>query len=440
MLYKTLDAPLSCHIEIETSCNQSCFHCYNFWRKEDGFLMPKMSFEIAERISEEMGKNQIFHGIINGGETLLNFEVLLFLIKNLKRKGMSFSLNSNLSLLDEEKAKLLRMAGLKTILTSLLSFDEKTHNFLANSKDSFQKVISGITLAKKFGFRVGINMVVSKFNVDHIRQTGLLAKELGASFFSATRVALPQGSDCLAFFKEKLFLAREDVKKISSELIFLKNENLEVDSLISFPLCFFEDFRTWEVLGKRSCSAGKTSMVISADGNVRACPHDNKSYGSILEEDLTSLWARMEEWRDGSLLPKTCLSCDCFSKCGGGCRFFNENKKGEDFIIKKENKEIIKPFLLNKGDKISVKDFTGMRIKPSCRFRKDREMGIINTEGTKNTFFSIRTFDVMKKVFDSSLVFTPVSLLETFPEIKMNKSRLSSFLSQLLTKGVLEKC
>lgn len=221
MLYKTLDAPLSCHIEIEASCNQSCFHCYNFWRNGDGLLMP-MSFEIAKRVSEEMGRCQIFHGIINGGETLLNFEILLFLIKNLKEKGISFSLNSNLSLLDEKKADLLRMAGLKTILTSLLSFDEKTHNFLTNSKDSFQKVISGITLAKKFGFRVGINMVVSKFNVDHIRQTGLLAKELGASFFSATRVALPQGSNCLAFFKEKLFLAREDVKKNIFRVSFFK--------------------------------------------------------------------------------------------------------------------------------------------------------------------------------------------------------------------------
>lgn len=215
---------------------------------------------------------------------------------------------------------------------------------------------------------------------------------------------------------------------------------MEVDSLISFPLCFFEDFETWEVLGKRSCSAGKTSMVISADGNVRACPHDNKFYGSILEEDLTSLWVRMEEWRDGSLLPESCLSCDCFSKCGGGCRFFNENKKGEDFIIEKENKEIIKPFLSNKREKKIVEDLMEMRIKSSCRFRKDKEIGIINTEGTKNTFFSINTFNIMKKVFDSSLVFTPVSLLKTFPEIKMDKNRLFSFLNQLLTKGVLEKC
>jgi radical SAM protein with 4Fe4S-binding SPASM domain len=66
--------------------------------------------------------------------------------------------------------------------------------------------------------------------------------------------------------------------------------------------------------------AGVTVAVISSRGEARACTHIPHSTGNILSDSLDSLWAKMVNWRDGTLIPKVCKDCRALGICGGGCR------------------------------------------------------------------------------------------------------------------------
>ncbi len=70
-MYKTLDAPLSAHVEIDTNCNQRCRNCYNFWREDQPHLSIKLSGSLALRIANQLHAAGIFHAILTGGEPLI---------------------------------------------------------------------------------------------------------------------------------------------------------------------------------------------------------------------------------------------------------------------------------------------------------------------------------------------------------------------------------
>lgn len=434
-MYKTLNAPLAAHLEINTGCNQQCRHCYNFWRDDKSNADTSISEELAAQIINQLHNNKVFHVILTGGEPLLNKSTLLFVMGELSKRNITFSLNSNLALLTEKSAKELRTAGLKTVLTSLLSYDAATHDFLSNTKESFARVVRGIKFARGAGLRVGVNMVVTKNNLSHVSKTGEFARELGAFAFSATRVVAPRTPT--RQLTQELLLAPDDVKMIAKQMLFLTKSGLKLDSLIPYPTCFFDNKESQLLFGQRACSAGKTSLTIASDGAVRACPHHEVAYGSLSTDNLSSIWLKMNQWRDGSLIPQTCLSCQLISVCGGGCRVASAdgNICGEDIIMKKINYDYT---FINKTNPISVISAgTALRVRICCRFRKDKEIGVINTGGIKNTFVTHETLEVFKNAHSKKLIFTPTILRNAYGII-MDDADYARFLSELVAREVLE--
>ncbi|KKU19569.1 MAG: Radical SAM domain protein [Candidatus Nomurabacteria bacterium GW2011_GWA1_46_11] len=435
-MYKTLNAPLAAHVEVNTFCNQRCRHCYNFWRASDPGLDIKLSPELTVRIADQLAQHGVFHVILNGGEPLMNVDGLLSLMGELRARGITFSLNSTLALIKPETARQLKEAGLNTVLASLLSYNPDTHNYLTSHPGSFQKVTRGVGIAIEAGLRVALNMVVSRRNLGHIEKTGLLAKELGASFFSATRVIPPR----LAYLEpdSELILRPDEIRAIVESLVRLQETGLVLDSLIPYPGCFFDTSEEVDLLGMRSCSAGKTSVAIGADGLVRACPHHEKTYGSIMDKDLASIWQRMHEWRDGSILPEACLSCRFIAQCGGGCRVAPTDGSlcGEDPIMKKSEVRKL-PTLVRHHDAVLIEGSTLMKIRKGCRFRQDDEVGIINTGGIKNAIVERETLELLKSLHAEGVEFTPGGLRDQHG-IQMSDEEYYSFMSELVTREVAQ--
>lgn len=433
-MYKILDAPLTVHIELNTKCNRACLHCYNYWRADinvDKLLSKSLSINIAKQLE----KNQVFYAIVTGGEPMLNMESLIFLIQNLRQKKITFGLNSNLSLMTKINAKQLKNAGLRTILTSLLSYNETTHNLLSGSKQSFQNIMNGIKIALSTGLRVAINMVVTKTNIGHVEKTGKLAQIIGAFAFSATRVIVPRSkSHC---FNNNLALNENDVKSLVNQMQKLKGRGLQLDSLIPYPSCFFDNSEAWILLARRTCSAGKTSLVIAADGAARACPHHENNYGSLQNEDLGSIWMKMQDWRDGLMLPPQCRACAMFPRCGGGCRMASTdgNICGLDSIARQPADA--KHFGGLEENDNSISTNTALRVKKTCRFRNDNALGVINIGGIKNVFVNHDTLSLLQELHASDATFSPAALKATH-KIEMEKTEYINFLNALVKKKVLE--
>ena len=93
-------------IEITSVCDLKCRHCYNFWRNDD-IPVPstKMSIEQADSLIDQIIENKVFHIILTGGECLTNYTVLTHFMRRLGDAEISFSMNSNLRIANQEKMR-----------------------------------------------------------------------------------------------------------------------------------------------------------------------------------------------------------------------------------------------------------------------------------------------------------------------------------------------
>lgn len=71
-IYRTLSAPISLQWELTDWCNQKCFHCYNYWRKDtdpSADVIPELD-DTFRIIANEIIANHVFSVTITGGEPL----------------------------------------------------------------------------------------------------------------------------------------------------------------------------------------------------------------------------------------------------------------------------------------------------------------------------------------------------------------------------------
>jgi len=67
--------------------------------------------------------------------------------------------------------------------------------------------------------------------------------------------------------------------------------------------CGIKEVNRYQKFTRRRCMAGVNTITISSSGDVRPCGHFETNYGNLLQEDLSDVWQRMTEWRDGSMIP-----------------------------------------------------------------------------------------------------------------------------------------
>ena len=239
-------------------------------------------------------------------------------LKRLKDRGVTFGINTNLTLLDPEIVVLLKNLGIKSVLTSLMSADQEINDALVQRRGSFKRTIAGIKLAISMGLGVTINMVVTRRNFATIQETGRLAKELGASTFCATKASAPP--NCLDF-SEFAIDGQQLSEMFITLLLIRKMYGIRTDSLEHYPACVFPNEEARAAFGSRNCSAGKTSCTIGFDGNIRPCSHAPMSCGNI-KDGMRQSWLKMSCWRTDELVPIHCkeICGESPKKCGGGCR------------------------------------------------------------------------------------------------------------------------
>jgi radical SAM protein with 4Fe4S-binding SPASM domain len=327
-LYRRLDAPVSVQIEVTQRCPCECVHCYNYWRRcsdlpvEDGGNKD-LTPENAERVIEQCLEAQLFHAVVTGGEPLLNFSIVKQLVSKLSAEGISVSLNSNLVLMDREKAQWLAEHQVG-VLTSVLG-PEKVHDSITQLPGSYARTIEGYKLYAEVGRAPYVNMVVMKQNAEYVRETAEFLHSLGCQFMSASGVVCP--AYCRDFSEYQL--GREELMGCLNELIRIRDSlGFDIDILNPLPVCALHDSIDPHAFASRRCGAGLFEAAIGCDGGVRPCPHHDSIEGNLFEEDLKAIWSRMTRWRSGELIPETCRECKLLFTCGGGCRYAAKKHSG----------------------------------------------------------------------------------------------------------------
>jgi len=287
--------------------------------------IPYLSAKASDRVVEQLIRVKVFHVVFTGGEPFLNKKVLFRVIEKLRVAGITVGINSNLVPLTLNDAKCLKKLGITSILTSLMGPTSKDHDEIAQFSGAFEKTVRGVHFLQEAEIPLMVNMVVSQKNKHLLKETASFVKSLGIKHFLSTRAGCP--GNCSDFSEMSLNLQEfrnylADLYKIGQE------QQITVGVLESYPLCAIKEIKRYRAFTGRYCLAGVTTLTIATDGNIRPCSHLDVSYGNIFNEELIDAWGRMQEWRDGSLLPPVCHHCKILARCGGGCRMEAKMRNG----------------------------------------------------------------------------------------------------------------
>jgi len=396
--YWNISSPITVHVEITDSCNERCRHCYNFSRPK-GFVGKKISQENLDKLIEELIKNKVMHVIVTGGEPLLALDRAIYLIKKVKKAGMSVTFNSNLLSANSENMKKLKDSGIDHILTTLHSNKAEVHDFVANTPGAFNRIVNGIKIAQKEGIRVTVNTILFEYNQKDIYEIGKFVHSIGVKKFLVNR-AIPSPTNKVS--QEKEFVVdEENAKKMFKDLLRLKKDlGMEVGTCRTVPQCFFDNLEDYDDFLNRGCAAGKKHLGININGETHACVHELKSYGNIYDIGLKKCWENMAIWRTNEYIPEECQSCHLFGICDSGCRLVALNHTGsmKGFDNLRIGSEHLPKY--NGGIKqehIESAKMGTFTVHPEFDYRKEKGFIIARTRGARVDFIDEKFADILIK-------------------------------------------
>ncbi len=173
MLTDTFGRPLKdLRISVTDRCNFRCTYCmpaeiygerYEFLPKAD-----LLTFEEISRLTRMLVRHGAAKVRITGGEPLVRAEIEILIASLSQIDGVAdLTLTTNAYLM-EQKAQLLKDAGLQRVTISLDSLDDEVFRRMNGRGFGTAKVLQGIDAAEKAGLTpIKINAVVQKGVNDH---------------------------------------------------------------------------------------------------------------------------------------------------------------------------------------------------------------------------------------------------------------------------------
>lgn len=367
-----LKSPLYAQIELTSSCNLECSHCYNEERFVGEIInKPKKEDIPTERfleIAQELARNDVFAVTLTGGEPLTTKDRLYETAQVLAQENLEVTLNSNLTLLNEDDVKKLIDSGITGVMTSLFSYDPETHDKIAGIKGAHKRTLKGLDLLIGNIPFTTVNMVVSQNNKDHVYETGNFLSSLGITSLSSSQ-AVPSNSGGLKHLEHALI--RDDAIAYLEDLHKVRQETgMPVKLTNPLPYCL-----VWEdkphlryLLETSTCTGGRTIIQISPEGEVKPCPMVDVSYGNILEEGLEEVWGKMGDWSDNNYVPNECEPCDLTEICRGSCRAEAQRMNGS---LDAQNPFSVKPVKMDETNKSSLE--VGMKFGTARNIKARKE-------------------------------------------------------------------
>jgi len=343
------------------ACNLNCIHCYAraVHQSRDRELTTEEGFNLIDDLATFGVPVLLF----SGGEPLLRSD-LPELTRYAVSKGMRAVISTNGTLITEEKAILLKDAGVSYVGISLDGL-EKINDHFRGVKGAFKKAVNGIKNCQKVGLKVGLRFTINKLNIDQVPGIFDLAEKMNIDRICFYHLVYSgRGSD----------LVDQDLSHIETRKIVdiimdrtkdmynrgLKKEVLTVDNHADGPYLYLRMLkenspRAGEVLELLKMNGGNSSGegigCVSWDGVVYADQFWREhSFGNVLVRPFSQIWSNLTNPLMAQLKDKRryvkgrCASCRWLDICSGNFRARAEavsgNIWGEDPACYLTDKEI----------------------------------------------------------------------------------------------------
>ena len=338
---------------IGAICNLNCKYCFYTPKKE---LYPDMSLGMSDEVLENYTRQYIDAMNIpeitfawQGGEpTLMGIEFFKKAIKyqeKYKKPGIQIfnTIQTNGILLDDEWCEFFRennfLAGIS------IDGPQELHDVYRKDKKgnpSFDLVMHGIRLMKKYRVEFNILATVNRVNVYHPLEVYKFFRDfLGANYIQFIPIVEVVSEDSDDIFK----VSDESVlpEQYGKFLTTIFDEWIKNDVGKVFVQIFDATLASWVGYPQSVCIFAPTcgtAMIIEHNGDVYACDHfvdHDHLLGNIRDTSLDELVVSSKQLQFGQdkkdkISPK-CLQCNFKFACWGACpkhRFNHANSSDKD--------------------------------------------------------------------------------------------------------------
>ena len=326
--------PHLCHIEMMYACNEKCIFCYNPERAKLGDLST------IDRLVRSVVESQIPHVYLIGGEpSLLPVE----------------KLNEYIELLSEHSSVTIVTNGLrrlKGISSKLACFgvpihgaNAETHEFLNQSKGSFQKTLATIRHYVSEGHDVRCIPVLTGYNYDQMYDIIGLAASLGMESIYVDRYE-DGGIGAVNSRGYHLKPTQEQFHTAVGQIIQAKHDFTVFGGRVGFgtaiPYCLDERMIIEGITS--NCGVGTYFCAINPKGEFRMCNQSQLVFGTLPDEPIEAIWNKpaLDIFRDLSWISEPCKSCELLLDCTGGCKVDSNcsNKFCIDYAVRRLSKPV----------------------------------------------------------------------------------------------------
>jgi len=289
--------------------------------------MPLNDFLSALDTIEKPSRNFIV--VLTGGEPLLRNDIELC-GREIRKRGMRWSLVTNGYLYDKERHISLLNAGLGALTISLDGM-EISHNWLRGSDSSFRKTINAIDIASGSS-RLNFDVVtcVNKRNLNELNEI--------LEFLILHKVKAWRLFTIVAIGR-----AKENPDLFLSDIQFMELINFISESrkrrLIDIKFSCEGYVGDYELKVRDSyffCRAGINISSILNDGSIAACPNIDRVFiqGNIYKDNFFDVWQNKYDLFRNKSWTKTgrCSSCSDYRDCEGN-GFHNWHGEPKSLLI-----------------------------------------------------------------------------------------------------------
>ncbi|MFC1857291.1 radical SAM protein [Thermodesulfobacteriota bacterium] len=262
--------PLEGSLDITYRCNNNCRHCWisipaNSTEKEN-----ELTFDEIRKIVDDARKMGCRHWLISGGEPMLRDD-FSEIFDYITRKSVSYSINTNGTLITPEIARLMKRKGTKMV--ALYGATAEVHDHITRNPGSFDAAMQGFAYLKEAQTGFIVQLIPMHDNFHQFKEMEKLARSLSRHYrVGAAWLYLSADGDLER--NREIMRQRLDPK----DIIKLDKPNLP-----------YEDWRE-ETESSTCCKSGKKDLLffscIATKRGFHLGPYGHMTFCSLIKDPV----------------------------------------------------------------------------------------------------------------------------------------------------------
>jgi len=269
------------HLEIISKCNERCIHCYIPHDYKVSHIEPDLFYDVLKQCFNM----RLLNLTLSGGEPMLHKNFCDFLRK-CREYDFSVNVLSNLTLLNDEIIKEMKMNPLLGVQVSLYSMDSNIHDEITQMKGSFEKTKKAILKLIENDIPLQISCPIMKQNKNCYDEVTKWADKhkihVGDDYGLIARYNhTTQNLNCRLSINEIKEVISD---KAANDAKYLEQLGVEAEKK--------KNKKADDVV----CSVCLSSICIADNGNVYPCAGwQDYVVGNVKETSLNGIWDNSEK-------------------------------------------------------------------------------------------------------------------------------------------------